>query len=256
MINLAGVRFDKPLAASPILFGQKASEEFYRKYSITIESQKFSANSYKLGQHARAGGENTSNMAPKKKSPLEKMREKTKIKNREARAMLPGSAFDLITDANAALNPRPAYTSDTEGTSSKPSAASAATPKKITKAKKATPTKKVVEKREKPRDIESWQPAGGEQKAIDGAEATSVLGIARISAWRLDSFRDELEDLLDIVEGNDLKDIFQYVIVMGGERIADVYVRFGSKLNAAIMRQSIDGKMIGGRRLRIYYAAE
>ncbi|KXS99971.1 hypothetical protein AC578_801 [Pseudocercospora eumusae] len=245
-------------------------------------------------------------MAPKKKSPLEKMREKTKIKSREARAVLPGSAFDIITEANATLNQATAHTSDTGATHSKPSATSVATPmsgacvgeaqtrgkrgkgneaevsidmatisarrtakkrrrassegdsamKHTTTRLKATPTRKAVEKRENFKEIESWQPAGGEQKAVDGAEATSVLGIARIAAWRLDSFKNELEELMDTIGGNDVDEIIQYVIVTGGERIADVYVRFGSKLTASIMRQSIYGKMIGGRRLRIYYAAE
>ncbi|EME80034.1 uncharacterized protein MYCFIDRAFT_204426 [Pseudocercospora fijiensis CIRAD86] len=184
------------------------------------------------------------------------MREKTRIRNRETRALLPGSAFDRITDANAALSTRPKYTSDTEDTPSKTSMASAATPTKVTKSKKATTAKKMPEKREQPKEVESWQPAGGERKAVDVAEATSVLGIARIAAWRLDSFKDELEELLDTVERNDVQDIFHYVVDLGGEKIADVYVRFGSKLNASIMRQSIDGKMLGSRRLRIYYAAE
>lgn len=199
----------------------------------------------------------TAAMPPKKKSPLDKIRERSRIKHAANASIMAGSAFQRLTESNDAARPAATHTSDAESSFNKISVRSAASPTKVTKTASTPAKKPPVRKKEAPKEVECWQPAGGEVGVENKTTATPVLGIARIPLWREEDFKAELHGLLDAYDDtNDVEDVFRYAFEHGGEKNVDVYVRFTNKTAAAIMRQSIAGKQVMGRRLRVFYGAE
>lgn len=104
-----------------------------------------------------------------------------------------------------------------------------------------------------------WRPAGGEQALCNGDSQASavqsapstVLVIARISTWRLQTFLAEVKSL--IVQGDEAGDVLTKEIRQGAESLTDVCVEFLDEDTADMMRIWMDGAEILGRTLQVRF---
>ena len=77
--------------------------------------------------------------------------------------------------------------------------------------------------------VEHWRPAGGEQLLLAEREVKSnlsnTLGLARVATWRVPSFREGVEKLLE-EERVGFAGLSMEETVHGGESVTDVRLRF------------------------------
>ncbi|KAK3669982.1 hypothetical protein LTR78_010154 [Recurvomyces mirabilis] len=115
-------------------------------------------------------------------------------------------------------------------------------------AKKPPPPKQPI--------IESWHPAGGEQPSPKSnknpaPDPTAILGIARVSTWRLQFFKPAIDDL--IRQHAEYEKMVTNTMVHGGESLTDVYVYFPSANAAAKVKEAVDREVVAGRKLQVIY---
>lgn len=79
-----------------------------------------------------------------------------------------------------------------------------------------------------------------------------TLGLARVSTWRVQAFREEAESLLER-HGVIFDEVKAGEIVHGGESVTDVSVEFRSEMVAEMAKEKLDGEMVGGRKLQVKY---
>ena len=91
-------------------------------------------------------------------------------------------------------------------------------------------------------------------QAKDGESGTAsnVLGITRLPLWRLDDFVEDLASLLR--ENGKTANIMLEDIKDGAEDMIDVYVRFGTELEAGLFKRIINGSLFRGRKVNADFA--
>lgn len=108
--------------------------------------------------------------------------------------------------------------------------------------------------------VEYWQPAGGHQQLTDHEKQRpcSTLGIARVATWRVPTFLPAVRQIVEEIA--EVEEMATRELVHGGQSSTDVFVRLGgldelgAGLVAEMVREALDGRVVGGRKLRVGFA--
>lgn len=132
--------------------------------------------------------------------------------------------------------------------------------------KKKPPTRPKEPSIPPPPEVECWRPAGGEdifgelddeedpfgERVGGDSQPTATLGIARIATWRLTTFNPAAKTLIE--QHGSMAAFQTEEHFHGGESVTDVFVQFDDEDEAAVVKEKINGKMVGGRKLQVKYA--
>lgn len=196
---------------------------------------------------------------------LEEQKEKLLEEQNEKLAVLPKKIPSVLVDEGTRMYNR-TIESDPAGEVTKPPPKKKKKPSSSKKKVAAIVEKLPVEKKKRKRAIfedeenttECWVPCGGHQKHA-ASETITVksrsVGVARIPGWRIDKFTKMLGELLfmEIVDDDEDFKILVKTEDHGLEKLTDVYVEFASLERAEELKGKIDGKMLGGRVLKVVF---
>ena len=100
-----------------------------------------------------------------------------------------------------------------------------------------------------------WRPAGGEKpfnrRTKKDAQPTPIIGIARLSTWRTNTFVESLKTLIG--QHGEIEKVHTEELVHGGESVTDVYIEFRSELVAEVVKNKIEGETVEGRKLQVKF---
>ena len=122
--------------------------------------------------------------------------------------------------------------------------------------KKKPPTRPKKPSTPPPPEVECWRSAGGEdifgERVGPDSQPTATLGIARIATWRLPTFNRAVKTLIE--QHGSMAAFQTEEHFHGGESVIDVFVQFDDEVKAKVIKEKINGEMVGERKLQVKYA--